>query len=238
MNRFKLFSLIELLVVISIIAILASLLLPALNRAKTTAISLTCLNNLKQIGVGCHTYADKYDSTLPPACGQTLETPKYSSAKAGWGLWTAFVGAEIYTEWTISDLRYGDNTYGWGIAPNWIMRCPYNGGETADDCAYGINGMADNTTTDYNKWGSGSGAYGTTMIKSNMIKQPAAAFMITDHNYYRMYQGISLTLNRWEPTTVRHGGKINFVYVDGHAGSMRFKEIPISLCPFYGYSKP
>ena len=87
------FTLIELLVVIAIIAILAAMLLPALQSAKSRATRISCLNNMKQLHLGCVLYADDYDAWWPPTRAQYFWAFGPPNAKHGGmrhGLWTLY----------------------------------------------------------------------------------------------------------------------------------------------------
>jgi prepilin-type N-terminal cleavage/methylation domain-containing protein len=98
------FTLIELLVVIAIIAVLAALLLPALNRAKTKAWSTQCLGQLRQIAIGMRLYSDDSNGRYAQSAGVI-----------GWDQTDPISGVQSWMQQIISY-----------VASTNVYRCPAN----------------------------------------------------------------------------------------------------------------
>jgi prepilin-type N-terminal cleavage/methylation domain-containing protein/prepilin-type processing-associated H-X9-DG protein len=112
------FTLIELLVVIAIIAILIGLLLPAVQKVREAAARMQCSNNLKQLGIACHTYHDTYNVF-----------PRNYGRQVGGNVWeatSASVSLLPYIEQGNLHSLFEANKTNWGVTHDQLMNTKVN----------------------------------------------------------------------------------------------------------------
>jgi prepilin-type N-terminal cleavage/methylation domain-containing protein/prepilin-type processing-associated H-X9-DG protein len=227
------FTLIELLVVFAIITILAALLMPVLASAKKRAAQITCVNSLKQLGTGMKRYVDDNNDAFPGIASRHFgcQPEDWIYWRTNTALYPPFEKSSILT--SVPGLQ----------KPS--LRCPLDTDDTDrlnstqfdDDYgpylfSYSFNGFS--LDDNGNNLGMSSvidTTSGTTthLFREASVRNPANKIMLAEEpgSFMDSPDGnVTIQDGRWipaaitnptyDPLTVRHGGKADVTFTDGH----------------------
>ena len=205
------FTLIELLVVIAIIAILASLLLPALSKAKEAGRAVACISNLKQLQTGWHLYADEDSDVVP----QNLSDSS--------GVWAA----SLTNSWVMGNARRGTNEADikngtlFSFTPHvGVYRCPSDSSTVYQSSEHRLRSYSMD-------WFIGGNMF-DAVGKASQIRSPAAVFVFVHENEDGIDDGMfgihRAPSSMWvNIPTDRHSRSGSLSFADGHCLRLKWK---------------
>lgn len=195
------FTLMELLVVIAIIAVLAALLLPALSRAKESARTTQCLNQMRQLGLAVCLYADDNDDAFPRS--------QHS----------AFANGQLPWERSIAP-QLGLSTTAWTNLLSGVYHCPSD--KRATPWSYGFNvyyelGPDDDYTGKPQTWRRGA-----------QVPRPSATILFAENTSSADHLMAHFWFSPADTADLaarRHKDWANYTFADGHAGLMPLNRV-------------
>ncbi|MGN0872943.1 MAG: type II secretion system protein [Victivallales bacterium] len=200
------FTLIELLIVISIIAILASMLLPALNAARAKAKDASCRSTGKGLGSASLLYANDFDGFVPPTGGIGVD---YTNSRSyPWpGKLAPYLGLTVGANWLFPS---ENKLYKPFICDADTRKPNYNNKLTwGGKLSYGINiNIAGRTEKPFQN------------IRFSSIRNASSKYLFMDATDHRITYDTGHVRFAWI-----HGGGhfLNTAYADGHIGSLSYK---------------
>jgi prepilin-type N-terminal cleavage/methylation domain-containing protein/prepilin-type processing-associated H-X9-DG protein len=228
MKKRKRFTLIELLVVIAIIAILASMLLPALNQAREKAKSIKCVNNLKQLGTVFAFYEGDNQDYLPPAYSFNLT--------GAYVMWPGLLISSDYATGAIFVCPSKLYAQDW-----WVKSAKTTASHSASFKypAYGYSGEVGCRTDVKNTDKAYAGP-----VKLSEIANSSSTIMLADgflsnlpiRGYYLMNKQYVVPAGSNAQLEARHAQSVNVAWTDGHVTNQR---TPTSLvAPYASTNNP